>query len=298
MPTNRLAKLLFVTIAACLVFACSKPEHAEVTVKAPAGGDTLPALAHDHQAAAQVKIESANRVSKLMEVSGFNDQILQLQSGVLASADQSLAADLADRYAVLDILSKAFTPALLQAEARRHIERELPAADIDAALVWLQSDTGQTITALEMQYANAEAQQAAAEAFRDLSKNTERLQFVRRLDDEIGGTASSVDVMLSVQNSMKQALNAKAENGAELAVLSEQQLAEQAALLVDQFQPLVEASYLYNYRSLTVEQLQSYVDFAATEPARRYHKVLADSTKHAMSAAASNAGLAIADMAR
>ncbi|WP_188149996.1 hypothetical protein [Teredinibacter waterburyi] len=289
MPTKRLAQLLFMAIAACLFSACSKSEDSELAIES---------LAPSEKPAAQIKAESANRVSELMEVSGFNDQILQMQSGVLASADQSLAADLADRYTVLDILSKAFSPAFLQAEAQRHIERELSSADVTAALAWLQSETGQTITALEMQYANAEAQQAAAEAFRDLSKNTERLQLVGRLDDEIGGTASSVDVMLSVQNSMKQALNAKADSGSELAVLSEQQLAEQATLLVDQFRPLVEASYLYNYRSLTVEQLQSYIDFAATESARRYHAVLADSIKRAMSAAAGNAGLAISEMAR
>lgn len=263
-----------------VVSACSKP--------APP-----PSPVADSRSGGQV-----SQLDELMEKSGTNTQVSQIPANVLASADQQIGADVPNAGAIRTALIQAFNPGDLRADTRTHLEGALSGDEIAQVLAWLNSDLGQRITALEKTNSAPEAQKAIAEQYPQLAENQNRVAMVQALDKAIQGTESTVAIVLTVQRSLMSAIVAGLP---EERRMSQEQLdallAQGRETMESQYRFLVEAAYLHNYQELTDAELQTYIDFANSPVARRYHQALAESLQAALAKASTKAGSAIAAVA-
>ena len=217
-------------------------------------------------------------IDELMERSGLNAQIVDLPANVLTSAEDQLRRGATDVDDIRAILRREFNPGALRTQVRVSLSENLNKADIEHTLAWLSSDLGTKITALEIAGAADGTHADIMGQYNRLKENNARLAKIQQLQSATNATQYSVDLVIEVQRVLIDTLS---PNMPESAQISAEDFAEKEAQARPRLQQrlgaMVEASYLYNYQSLTDEELQRYIDFASSDLGQRYHRALAQS---------------------
>lgn len=154
---------------------------------------------------------------------------------------------------------------------------DLKSEDLDAALAWLDSPTGQKVTALEKKASSPEGVQGLRDFARNFTRDSvtqERVRLIRELDEALHVTETAVEIALSTQFALSVTVRPKTQT---LSRDEIRELYEKFRSNKDQLRPRVQnqvyASLLYTYQDLTDSELKAYLAFASSPGGAEYNRV-------------------------
>ena len=149
---------------------------------------------------------SNQMVQTLMQKSGLKKQIEQMPKmlqSVLDQQQQMGAKNLTqeDFNKISRLARSAFDAKTIHDAVQTYIKSNLPENDMRAVLEWLDSPLGKKITRLEEDASTAEAytdMQAIGPKLLDENKDSARIHKMKRLDNAIGATESTINTVMNI----------------------------------------------------------------------------------------------------
>ena len=233
--------------------------------------------------------EKNTLVFKIMEQSGANEQIRQIPLLVSSAlSDNHDLRNLApESYAVVEKeAAKLFNAERMIQDVAGHLERKLDAKTMEEVLVWLDSDAGRKITAMEKSASTPAGVKAAAEFARRPENATvpqNRLDLVERFVQATKISEAQADVIITMGGAVAAGLNAALPP--EKRVTQGDMKREMEAMrprLEMEIRKACAVSALFIYKDLEDEELQRYVQFAESPGGRRYHVAVFGAIKESM----------------
>jgi hypothetical protein len=238
---------------------------------------------------------------KIMEKSGMNDQIRQIPLLYSSGLSQSKDKVPPEIFSTLERETlKALDPEKILREISKQVETSLDVKSMQGVLMWLESDLGQKITAIEKDSTTPEGMRGIEEYGALLEKkpaSKKRQDLMQRFIEATNSVEMDVDIRISVTNAMLMAINSvlPKEKQTDVDVIKKEieglrpKIEEEARRLAIQ-------TNLYIYRTLKDEEFQPYVEFAESQSGKRYHKVTSGAVKAAMQRVSSDFGKALGDL--
>lgn len=205
---------------------------------------------------------------------------IQMKAGIAEARKQAMAAKQelltdAEFTRLQAAVDRAFAPDVLRETMTLNMEELVQPADQDAVLNWLSSDLGVRFTRWEVQAgAVEEIRKAETEAPKILKSLTPaRLDKYRRLAVALdaGNTIATLTVNLTTAIVYGLALMVPDTDADAAAIGMRKRLESKRADAVKFFSERSLQTYSYVYRNATDAQMEEYVRFAESAPARRYH---------------------------
>jgi hypothetical protein len=252
--------------------------------------------------AATLASAQARRTEELMRKSGLWDQVGQMRAQMKLGITEARAQARQSGSPLLDdaafaklssAIDRAFTTEVLRETVALNLEELIEPADENAVLQWLSSDVGARFTQLEIASGevseNAKAQAEGPRLLAALPKA--RLEKFQRLASSLQAGDTTAGLTINVTAAIVYGIALVTPNtDADFAANAIRRRMEgQRAQMAKYFGDKALQSYAYAYRTATDAQVESYVKFAETPAARRYH---AAGIK-AMDAALSQAAIAM-----
>lgn len=245
---------------------------------------------------AHAQLSGSNKpVDELMVKSGMWTQLGQVEAGVLAGIDQAQAQARARGTPLAEAgfarlrqaNARAFAPGRLRTDMRAQLVKLLSTAEQSQVLVFLRTDHGARMTALEERSGEIEeykkAEEAAPEYFKSLP--AERVNRIKRIvkamraDEAMAGII--INNNIAILNGL--ALTAPAQPPVDVQAMRRQVEAQRPKLLEVLGKKITER-YAYIYQPLSDADLDKFLEFADSALGMKYHaaivsgleKVLAD----------------------
>jgi hypothetical protein len=226
----------------------------------------------------------ARNIEELTRKSGLWEQVGQLRvqmvGGVIEARRQAQAAnqklmDDATFARLTGAIDRSFSPELLRETMTLYMEENLAPADEAEVMRWLSSDLGQRFTRMEVEAGDVkELQKAEKEAPRlRAALSAARLEKYRRLATSLdaGSTTATLTIHLTSAIIFAIAL-VTPDTDADLAANEIRRRMEmQRPQMMQFFGERALQTYSYVYRNANDAQVETYVKFAETAAARRYH---------------------------
>lgn len=232
------------------------------------------------------------------------DEVLEL-SGVrpqLAAAPAKMAGEFkprggrlhADDAAALEqILTRHFDPDRLYAQVRTEFKRRADSRKLVEVAEWLRSPLGQKIAALEVAAALESDAAQRALPFTPSGRGgppPARVALVERIDWTAGITDGSLESMLAVARAMAMAMNrALPADERQTTAQVERQMQQLRGQARARLAQSTLAFMLYQYRSLSEDELQQYADFLGSDAGRWYSATISKAMNRTVAAAAQRA---------
>ena len=248
---------------------------------------------------------NAAQADELLQKSGFNAQLAQIESSVLGGLN--LAPDVAakisedDLKTIRDAIGTAFAADRLAVDAREQMKTLLEPETAKAALAWLDSDLGKRITALEDEAGKtegfAERTDAAAELFKKLpQRRIERyVDLAKTLN---AGEASASIVINTALATARGALSLQTDspeaNVAEIKAQLEQNRPKLVAQLNNEYVVLFAGAY----QTLEDKEIDQYLAFSGSPAGVAYNAALSKLLDRVMTHASQESGRLIAEAKR
>jgi hypothetical protein len=228
-----------------------------------------------HAASADV----TGKISQLMEASGINHGLRQVLPSILSGFDgdgsrQPIPVNI--RAGLRDAAIQGFQMVPMQEKVRAKMSSALSEKQIDDVLVWLDAPLGRRITALENAANDPAAapkmQAYAAEVQRNPARDS-RIQLIRELN-----RASGAEDMM---NTITEATALASTLGINAAQPVQRQIpAERIRKLIKDNMPRIHKqtaqfamlAFLYTYRELSDQEVETYLKFAKSASGVAYHK--------------------------
>ena len=225
--------------------------------------------------------DSNQLVQTLMEKSGLKKQIEQMPQLLQAELDQQQmeAKGLTqEEFNKISRLARsAFDAKTIHSAVQTYIKSNLPENDMRGVLEWLDSPLGRKITKLEEDASTAEAytdMQAIGPKLLDENKDSARIHKIKRLDNAIGATESTISTVLNIQLAMVTAMSGAMEADEQPSFEDVQDLVNRnRSQILAVMERMVRMQFLYTYRELTDSEIDRYTRFAETGSGNRYHNV-------------------------
>lgn len=197
-------------------------------------------------------------------------------------------------------ISRLFTARDMGRIVLNEIEAGLTEDDIAEVLEWLESPIGRKITKMEEAAGRPEAIEKMQSYINELEKSPpleERLMLLKKLDEVVGATDTSVTVNINTQFAVATAMISAFKPGSEPRLSAiRKQLETQRPAIRTAMRPQILSSFLYTYMDLTDEEIQAYIDFATTKTGQKYHAVIIDGVEKALVACSTEWGRSIGDI--
>ncbi len=226
----------------------------------------------------------ARRTEELMRKSGLWDQVAQLReqmkAGVMEARNQAKESgkQLLDDAAFAKLASAidhSFSSNVLRETVALHLEEMMEPRDENEVLKWLSSDLGARFTRLEIVAGEtaeiAKAEAGAPKILATLSRP--RLEKFQRLAASLdaGDTTAGLTINMTTAIVYGIALVTPDVDADLAANTIRRRMEGQRAQMARYYAEKALQSYAYTYRSATDAQVESYVKFAESAAARRYH---------------------------
>jgi hypothetical protein len=234
--------------------------------------------------AATLASAQARRTEELMRKSGLWDQVGQMRAQMKAGIAEARAQARATASPLLDdpayaklsaAIDRAFASDVLRESVALHLEEFIAPADESEVLKWLSSDLGARFTRLEIASGDpSETAKAQAEGPKLLAALPKpRLEKFQRLASSLGAGDTTAGLTISMTTAIVYGIALVTPNtDPDLAANGIRRRMEgQRTQMAKYFGDKALQSYAYTYRTATDAQLESYVKFAETAAARRYH---------------------------
>ena len=245
----------------------------------------------------------ARNVEELARKSGLWEQVgqmrVQMVGGVMEARRQAQAAnqklmDDATFARLTTAIEHSFSPELLRETMTLYMEENLTPADEGEVMRWLSSDLGQRFTRMEVEAGDIkELQKAEKEAPKlraALSKA--RLEKFQRLATSLDAGNTTTTLTINLTSAIIYAIAlVTPETDADLAAKEiRRRMEAQRPQMVKYFGERALQTYSYVYRNASDAQVETYVKFAETPAARRYHDAGIKSLDQTISQAANAMG--------
>ncbi len=238
---------------------------------------------------------------QIMEKSGWNEQIRQLP--LLLSAELSQAKDKVppELFSGLEQETvKAWDPEKILKEISRQVENRLDIKSMQEILMWLESDLGKKITAIEKDSTTPEGMRGIKESaalFEKVPASKKRQDLMQRFIEASNAVKIIVNIKISITIAMFTAINSALpeEKKTDIDKIKEQIEGLRPKIEEEVRRAAIQES-LYIYRTLKDEEFQRYVEFSESKNGRRYHEVTFEAFKDAMQRVSSDFGKALGDL--
>ncbi len=240
-------------------------------------------------------------LDRLIQRSGLDAQLAHFEAAMQHGITQAHASQQQLPYEELNRMRKAvahaYAASSLRPALRAELSKRLTAAEITAALAWLDSPTGRRLTALEEKAATIEAQQrlesAAQRGIPPLGDA--RTKTLHGLVEATRADQVAVSVLIETAIGINEglALFGAESSGASLGNLRRELEAERAKLVAELHQQTFVAFALV-YAEATDAELAALLAFARSPAGARYHDVTSRAFASTLSQAAKRLGGALA----
>jgi len=225
--------------------------------------------------------------------SGLEKQIVQLPMVIQVGFDQAVAGN--DRLKAMPrnvigeiraSIRTVFAPENIKRTILDECREKLDVDDLKKVMAWLDSPTGRKFTQLEEAASTPEKyseMQQFAQTLQESPPLPKRLGIIRRLDDAVKATETSVEVAMNTQLAITIAIAASLPK-------EQQPTYDYLAAAVEQTRPQIEpamraqtiVSLLYTYSSVTDAELGRYIDFASSPTGGSYQEAAVSGLKKAL----------------
>lgn len=216
-------------------------------------------------------------VERLLEVSGFDAQLVELPAQIKTGLGAGMINALADPGAGAELealaasVDDAFDPAPHRAALVADLREALTDAQAGALLDWYDSALGRRLTAAEVAAASPEAMEDVAQAVPELMTDAERVARAQRM-------ARVNDITDFVVDQQRRTVLATAMLVAEIGAPAEapdldalaDQLDAMAPMMRLQVMQQMQVSHLYTYRDFSLEEIDTYIGFLETQASRTW----------------------------
>ena len=264
-------------------------------------------------AAAGAQAQSARNLDALMQKSGLHKQVGQLEGLMRGGMDAYFAEQAAggkgaalgasERTEMARAISRSYAPDGLRGDVRATLAREFSADDEAVVMVWLDSDTGKRITALEEAYGemnDAPGIERREKSTRDLLKvlRPERRALIERLASATNAAEAGARFMgnmtLAIALGGMAATDGDTSGVEKLRRSFEAQRPEIAKVMLRE----TLSAYAWMYRTVPDAEFTRYVEFAETPAGLRYHDASNLAVDHAMARASLEFGREMAEIGK
>jgi hypothetical protein len=233
-----------------------------------------PGLAATGQAKADPKL-----VQTLMIKSGTTKQFAQFPQmvrEVMAQANQQYQSLSQEDFEMLSsMMTAAFEPTLMLDSIQDFLQSNMSDKSIRAVLTWLDSPLGVRMSKLEEDATTVSGYQEMQAMADQLLQNADRVSLMKRLDGAVLATEAAIASALDTQSAMVLAFTATMP-------IEQRPSVQDIATMMDknkaQISPYIEQqtilSLLYTYRTLPDADIESYIEFSQSEPARQYNDLV------------------------
>ncbi|HEY9147448.1 MAG TPA: DUF2059 domain-containing protein [Gammaproteobacteria bacterium] len=219
---------------------------------------------------------SDDSLDALMQLSGINQQVTEIPGGVVAGMQQSMQQGAPISQEQLDKIEqailKSFQPAAISNTIADELKDALSEAEAQQLLKWFRSDLGKKITAAEEEASSAAAYQEKFAQAESLLSDEQRVQLARRIDRLVNLTDMTLEFQkgtaIAVFNSLSRAMNPGQPVNSEA---FEAKLAENEAAMQQQIEQMVTLSILYNYRNISMDEMNKYMAFLEQPATRKFN---------------------------
>lgn len=174
--------------------------------------------------------------------------------------------------AVHNAVSEAFAPAKLTAALEDSIEKQVDGKMLAEFLKWFTTPFAKKVIAVET--AAGDLSMAERQKFMQTVESNppgpDRVEIIRQLESAIHSTDLMVNAMISVMRGTKGVL--QIVDPKQASAISD--VANAQRDLQTQMEQVTVLNYLFTYRSLSNEELRSYVEFLASPPTKAFYDAL------------------------
>jgi hypothetical protein len=251
--------------------------------------------------AAEGQGPSEQRLDALMHKSGIWNQVVGLSAAIVGNVDKrrkesadKLTREQSERITIA--LGNAYSPEVLRSRIRASLAKRISAADVDAALRWLESDLGRKLTLLEEASTDASAGSSRGPAAQRLysilsTDRRDRLERFARAKHSGERVAAMVEGM-----TLASAEAFAAARGQDIpSVLDplKRKFESDRPALVKRIYESTMLSDSYIFRTVSDSELDQYIQFLESPAGKRYDEALANALIGTLVASSGEAGRAI-----
>lgn len=215
-----------------------------------------------------------SQVSKLMDISGINDQIQMLPEMMKLSFSGPDAQNLPPKAqkTFINAVDQSFKAKQFEQTVEKQLAQDLSAKELDNILAWYETSQAKTITAAEKAASTPEGMVDMQMQAASLMQNSNRMAFARRIDDLMGATDAAMSLQEYTGIAMLSAM-ASSEAGAGMDMemmkqLLSAQMEQQKQMVSDQ----IAVQMVYTYRNIDDAMLADYEKTLKTPAFKKFYQ--------------------------
>ncbi len=244
-------------------------------------------------------------IPELMERSGLNEQIELLPEAMaqgLAQGGVGSEIELTpeDVAKLQRAVRRSYSPGVMKAVVTAHLRKHLDTSDAESVLGWFNSPLGRKITALEIESSKPEAQaelEKFAANFAQHNIPKEKVALIRKLESALNAIDSATDIALNMAKvGAAAALAASSRDDLSSLPHVMSQVEKARPAIRDQLKQLILVSMLHTYHTLTLEEINQYLEYAQTESGSAFNRVGLEGLKKAFNDAGFYFGKSLAEV--
>lgn len=221
---------------------------------------------------------SQDDINQLILVSGVAEQLDAMpglmQAGVAAEANnQTFSAQSAA--ALSNYIARYVLPSALQDGVAQALRAGLSEQEIAALLQWYRSDVGQQISAAERAADNPQAFDAVMASYRQLLADESRVAWAKKVDALLALSDRLVDQQVTLVVLTHSARMADGKQGGHVNETEfRAHINRQRAQMREAVSPMVWATLVYTYQSISDADLATYEAFLMRPETRKFYALL------------------------
>ncbi|WP_157954003.1 DUF2059 domain-containing protein [Microbulbifer sp. A4B17] len=215
-------------------------------------------------------------LDKLLLLSGFTKQIEELpgvvKSGFEEGAQKGAPIPEDELKRILESVDKTILPSVIMNEARSSLSESLTEKDIEALLVWYESDLGKKITAAEEKASTGEAYQELMVNAQQLMLDTKRIEVATRIDQLVGATDMAMEMQATTGIAVYSAIMTMMAPGQDINLDAyKAQMEAMKPQMRQSIEQLVAVSFVYTYQGIDDASLAKYEEFLSKPETKKFN---------------------------
>lgn len=193
-------------------------------------------------------------------------------------------------------LMHAFKPAVIVKKIRKDLRKELTIDDVDDLMRWYKSDLGRKITSEEVKASSPDAYMDMMNNIESLTKDQDRINMAFDIEHQV----DSVDMATTLQKKtllgIYTALFSRNDPASFDVKLVQSMIDSQEKVIRSQLEQTVILSYVYSYRSISLDDQSRYVSFLKRTTSKKFMKTVNNGLMHGLDKITDNLKIILQNM--
>jgi len=216
-------------------------------------------------------------LTQIMELSGLNEQIAQYPLMIVAGMEQAKSqgspVDENKFSKVKSLLLDSYNANIMLRIIKDEIKKNTSQKDADVLLKWYKSKLGMEITQAEKDSTNTSAYESMIQEAPVLLQNKKRVYFARMVDRSIDATQMTIQIQKNSSVAIFTAISKIMEPEKDIDVEKFKiMMAAQDKQIEVNIEQMTILSFVYSYKNISIQNLETYVVFLQKEDVRRFNK--------------------------